>query len=169
MAFVAEDGNGQEAATSYVSLDAFKAYAQDRGITLSSDDAALQGALVAATDWISANFAEVWKGFPSFAQQALDWPRAGIEANGTVQSLDYMPPQLIKATCALAIEALKGELWNNQTGNGQQVIEKTIDTITTKYNPVKPAEMVQQRNFDNVRAMLSPLCHGWFGQLRVTR
>lgn len=169
MAFVAEDGNGLEDAVSYVSLQAFKTYAEDRGITLSGDDAALQGALIASTDWISSNFSEEWKGFPSFAQQALDWPRMGIEANGVVQGLDYMPPQLIKATCALAVEALKGELWNNQTGTGQQVIEKTIDTITTKYNPVKPSEMVQQRNFDNVRAMLSPLVRGWFGQLRVSR
>lgn len=169
MAFVAEDGNGQEAATSYVSLEAFKAYAEDRGITLSGDDAALQGALVAATDWISSNFAEEWKGFPSFGQQALDWPRAGIEANGVVQGLDYMPPQLIKATCALAVEALKGELWNNVSGTGQQVIEKTIDSITTKYNPLKPTERVVQRNFDNVRAMLSPLVRGTFGQMRVSR
>lgn len=168
--FKAETGQGLEDANSYASVQDFKDWAALRPrVTVPENDSDIEKALVAATDWIDGNFARFFKGSQQLAMQALQWPRSGIPSpDGNIYPLGYMPPQLIKATCTLAVEALTGALWTNMSGATLQVIEKTTGPLTTKYNPVKPADMVVQRNFDEVRAMLSPLCKG-FAIMSVSR
>lgn len=168
--FKAETGQGLEDANSYASVQQFKDWASLRPrVTVPDNDSDIEKALVSATDWIDANFANAFRGSQQLAMQALQWPRVGVPSpEGDVYPLGYMPPQLIKATCILAVEALNGALWTNVSGAAPQVIEDTVGPITTKYNPLKPADMAVQRNFDEVRSTLMPLCRG-FSIMSVTR
>lgn len=170
MAFKVETGQGLEDANAYVDVPAFKDYCGLRSIDVSGKtDEEIQGAIVNATDWIDANFTNNLLGSPAFVQQALQFPRSGlVDATGNQRPLGYMPPQLAKATCILAIEALNGKLWTNVSGASQQIIEDTIGPVTTKYNPVKPSDMVMQLNFDEARAAMAPLLRR-FNAIAVTR
>lgn len=170
MSFTVETGQGLETANAYVSVSDFKAYCELRGIDLGGKtDTQIEGAIVAATDWIDANFSNNLLGSPAFVQQALLFPRSGLlDPTGSQRPLGYMPPQLAKATCILGIEALNGKLWTNVSGAAPQIIEDTIGPITTKYNPVKPADMVVQLNFDEARAAMAPLLRK-FNQISVSR
>jgi hypothetical protein len=159
MPFVFEDGTGKVDAVSFASVQHLRDYSAARGLTVTADDTAAQGLLVLATDWIVANFAEEWPGYLLFVNQGLPWPRAGIidPATGYEYAGPWMPRELIKATCALAMEAQAGALWNRAAPNTPQVIERTVGPITTKYNPLNPSDIVLQRNFDEVRTILSPI------------
>lgn len=171
MPFKVETGQGLEDANAYASVQQFKEYCQLRNIDLTGkEDGQIEGAIVQATDWLDNNYARSLLGFRAFGQQALEFPRQGVPdpTTGNQRPAGYMAPQVIKATCILAVEALKGSLYTNVTGTGQQVIEKTIGPITTKYNPVKPSEMVVQRQFDEARQAMAPLMRS-FGLLQVSR
>lgn len=159
MALVHEDGTGKLDALSFASVQHLRDYAGARGIALTGDDAALEANLVLATDWIAAEFADEWPGVPLMAEQSLPWPRSGIcnPATGYEWVAPWMPAQLVKATCALAVEAQAGALWNRAAPNTPQVVERTVGPITTKYNPLKPSDITLQRNFDEVRTILSPI------------
>lgn len=171
MAFEVETGQGLETANAYASVQDFKDYCSLRAIPLgdkSDDD--LQAAIVKATDWIDNNYANSLLGYRSFGQQALEFPRTGLPpgSNGQQRPLGYMPPQLIKATCIVALEALNGALYVNVSGASPQVTEETIGPITTKYNPINPNDVTAQRNFDEARQAMSSLVRNW-GLLQVSR
>ena len=167
---VQETGQGLENANSYASVQQVKDYCSIRRIDIigKSDDE-IAGAAIVGTDWIDANFSRQVTGSQQFTVQALQWPRTGlVDGAGVLRPLGYMPPQVIKATCILAVEALKGTLWTNVSPSNPQIIEDTTGPLTTKYNPINPRDMVVQRNFDEVRATLAPLLRS-FGLLTVTR
>lgn len=77
MAFTPEDGTGLAASNSYSSLAAFKAYWDERGFAYSPtySDPQIQFALVAATDFMEAQYFERWIGYRASSAQALAWPR----------------------------------------------------------------------------------------------
>lgn len=170
MPFEVETGQGLETANAYVSVSDLKDYCTLRGIDLTGkQDGQLEAAIVAATDWIDANFSNNLLGSPAFVQQALQYPRVGVlDPTGNQRPIEYMPPQLKKAACILSVEALNGALWTNVSGASPQITEDTIGPITTKYNPVNPADMVLQRNFDEARAAMAPLLRK-FNAITVTR
>jgi hypothetical protein len=111
MPFQHEDGTGRENAVSFASVLFYETYLADRGLTHGSRLTKEQ-ALVTATDWISDQFAEEWRGVPLIANQGLSWPRAGIvnPVTGSEYELPWMPAQLVKATCELALIASSREL-----------------------------------------------------------
>lgn len=133
MAFVVEDGTGIASATSYISEDVLEAYADDRGVALTSSDN-VEAALIRATSYIDGYRAR-FPGQRAFGRaQGLEWPRIGAYypsqgsgINGDyytqlgyyqfgydgyiAQYQDYIPPnvipiEVIKATCEAAIREL---------------------------------------------------------------
>lgn len=159
MPFQHEDGTGRDDAVSFGSVSAYKAYKLLRGKEVTLTDDEIEPHLVIATDWIVTNFYEEWRGTPSFAIQALPFPRTGLinDNTGYAFDIDYMPPQLLAATFELVDESLNGALYNAADPTKAQVIEQTVGPITTKYNPRKPDELVMLRNFPYVRDLLRPL------------
>lgn len=168
--FVTEDGAGHADANSYASVEDFRDFAQFRiGVTVPDDDLTIQKALVTATGWIDTNFASLFLGYQSTNGQALAWPRGGFTGpDGYDYGLQYVAPQVVKATCILACECLKGDpLYKNADGAARQIIDASVGPIIKKYNPVKPSEMTIERQFPEVRATLAPVTR--FNSLRVSR
>lgn len=157
-----EDGTGREDAVSFASVSYYETFLEARGL-VHGERLTKEQALVTATDWISDEFAEEWRGVPLIANQGLSWPRAGIAnpVTGMEYELPWMPTQLVRATCELAYIASTSELRNNAAPNARQVIEKSLPgPVTTKYSPIAPNVMTQSRTFPQIRTMLAPLLAG---------
>lgn len=169
MPFQHEDGTGREDAVSFASVPFYDDYLDSRGLT-HGDRLTKEQALVTATDWISDEFGEEWRGVPLIANQGLSWPRSGIvnATTGMEYELPWMPLQLLRATCELALIASTSELRNNTSPAQRQVIEKTLPgPVTTKYNPINPNVLTQSRNFPQIRMALAPILSGDGFTIRV--
>jgi hypothetical protein len=93
MAFVIEDGTGLPNANTYATVAMYRAYHTERGRDVSSQlDAAVQGYLVRATDFVEKTFATQWKGTRETMVQALAHPREGIVVDGVT-----LPTSLVHA------------------------------------------------------------------------
>ncbi len=168
---VVEDGNGLADANSYASVEDFKDFADLRvGVQVPADDKVIERSLATATAWIDSNFANAFKGAQVFATQALEFPRNGfIDGEGFERPMGWMPPQLKKAVCILAVECNKGDpLYKNADGAARVVIEDSVGPLITKYAAQAPNAITQEREFPEVVATLRPLMRG-FGTLRVDR
>jgi hypothetical protein len=170
MPFIVEDGNGIEDARSYASVAQWKDFASLRvGVTIPADDTDIEKALVTASEWIDSNFAKSFIGSRAFPKQALEFPRTGFTDSAGYAIPNAMPPQLVKAVCILAAEAVKGDpLYKNADGAARQIVEDSIGPIVKKYAPNNPSAMVVERQFPEVRQTLAPLLRS-FGMLRVDR
>lgn len=106
MAFIVEDGNGLEDATSYLSVVDFKAYHDDRGNSYSSfTDPQIQQALVRSTDYIERRWGARFLGRREFEDQALSFPRVRLfDEEGRV--VEGIPKRLEQATAEYALRAL---------------------------------------------------------------
>lgn len=109
MAFTVEDGTGLTNANAYITVAEFKAFHDDRGNDYATDfpdDAAIQKAIVSATDYIDNN--NSFKGCREFPEnpQALAFPRTDICYDG--EELPTVPNQLKNACAEYAIRATPG-------------------------------------------------------------
>ena len=142
MAFVLEDGSGLTNSNAFVSVAAFKTYADDRGLVYSGtySDAQIEQAIVRATDYLSNSFA--WQGFrvkernDSAGAQALAWPRTSVlDSAGYTLDSESLPWELENATCEVAWH----ELANNRAmapaydAHGRAKIEK-VGPLMTEYD-----------------------------------
>lgn len=167
---VVEDGNGLPNANSYASVQDFKDFADLRvGVQVPADDVLVKS-LATATAWIDSNFANAFIGGHVFANQALEFPRSGfVDGEGYERPMGWMPPQLKKAVCILAVECNKGDpLYKNADGAARVLIEDSVGPLITKYAAQNPNAITQERSFPEVVATLRPLMRG-FGSLTVDR
>lgn len=88
MTIVVEDGSLVSGANSYVTEAELSAYATARGTTLSTDTEQL---LIQAMDYIESL---EFKGFKWTADQALQWPRAGVYIDSYLIDADEIPTEL---------------------------------------------------------------------------
>lgn len=153
MALVIENGSLVAGATSYVTVEAARAFAEARAATLPVDDGELESLLIQAADFLES-YRDKFKGSkvdPSL--QDLQWPRAGVNIDGYDFPEDEIPKQLIYAQCQLAIEANLTDLM--PTGDGRDVIREKVDILETEYAPGSGG--VAQPYFPKVDAFLAPL------------
>lgn|GEM_PF-4934587 len=75
MAIVVEDGSIVEGANSYLSLEAVRAFALARGVTLSSTDALVEQQLILAADYIESKEIRFVGYRADPENQVLCWPR----------------------------------------------------------------------------------------------
>jgi len=109
MAIVVEDGTGLTNADAFISLAWLKEYHDARGNDYSAyTDAALEQAIVRATDFISES--HHWAGYKikerghQDGEQALAWPRSYVvDRNGYSVANDEVPTEIKKATAEVAI------------------------------------------------------------------
>jgi hypothetical protein len=122
MTLVVETGAGLSNSNSYVSVDAFETYCDDRAITLASGDE--EAALIRATSYLDNTYRTRFTGYRTKRrEQALEWPRVGAYvyipnnssdmayAGGFDPAYDYIaqdviPIEIINATCEAAIREL---------------------------------------------------------------
>jgi len=105
---IVEDGTIVAGANSYVTLAEARAFAADRGATLSADDAVLSGILVAATDYLESFRGQYIGLLVSPLVQPLQWPRKKVVLYGADFPENIIPQVLKNAQCQLAVEKTLG-------------------------------------------------------------
>ena len=155
---VVEDGTGVADANSYVTVDGARAYALNRGVTLSTDDDVVAAQLVRATDYLEAL---EFKGAKVDEGQSLNFPRSNIYINCKLLDSATIPKKLISAQCQLVIEQFNGLELQQTTTPDMFVIEETVASLTEKYaNPVQTGVLP---TFTAVNALLASLIGGITG------
>lgn len=173
MAFVVEDGTGEDPlANSYASVAEFKVYWDDRGFnyTIYSPDAALERALVKATDFIERKYRRSFVGCRLLSDQPLSWPRAYAWLYGA--PLEGVPVLVKQATFEYAKIELTtpGGLAPNPAG-----YDATGQLVNATVKKVGPIEIHQKyeagsgaafRSYPYADGLLSELVTGAGGVVR---
>lgn len=133
MALIVEDGTGVANANTYGTLVGARAYASDRGVTLSVDDAIVSSQLILAMDYLEG---QDYVGRPVSFTQALSWPRSQVQFDPDNPFPDNeIPPQLISAEYQLVIEQFNGiELEPSVDHEEGFIIEDKVDVLLTKFS-----------------------------------
>lgn len=116
--YIVEDGSNKTDATSYITLEDFRQYWENRGADYSGEaDADLQVKLNLATEYLDN--LHVWEGYKQSNSQSLEFPRDDcIDRNGIDQG--GVVPQAIKdALCVAAKYLLDGNEILGVSGNVQ--------------------------------------------------
>lgn len=161
MAIVVEDGTGSNpAANSYTDVDALKAYAKARGVSLSGKtNTDLEAALIRAMDFLESKH-DQFKGYKTSTSQALQWPREdvwGVERPDQLTGNDEIPRVLEYGQLALAIDALSHDLQPTQmpSEKGRIVKEKVDGVVELTYSNEGKVRDVPA--FAKADALLAPL------------
>jgi len=132
MPIVIEDGSNVTGANSYVTIAEFKAYALDRGITVSSTDAQISAFLILSKDYLES-FRSNYKGEKTYSDQALQWPRTYVYIDGYEQPYDEIPELLKSAQSQLSLDQFNGiELQATETG--KFVIVQQVGPIRREFS-----------------------------------
>lgn len=139
MALTVEDGTGKADADAYVSVVAFKAYADGRGLSYGSTaDNVLEQKIREATSYIDSRYR--YKGMRSNGSQSLEFPRqslvdwSGMEVTG-------LPKRVKDACCELALRAIAEPLYADMDRGGK-VKSETIGSLSTTYADDAPVGKV---------------------------
>lgn len=109
MALVAEDGTGKADAESYLTLAAFKAYCDARGLDYSGKtDPQIEQALRIATAYLDNVYGPAFSGERlNGRDQALEWPRNGAtDKAGAEIDAASLPPEITSAAAEAAYRQL---------------------------------------------------------------
>lgn len=132
-------------ANSYASLDDLEKFTSAREIEMPADGEKL---LILAMDYMTGIN---WQGQRAKALQPLAWPRQGIIFDGFPFPRDVIPPQVIKAQCMLALEAINGDLLEaNRTA---AIKSESISGATSTTYAIADGESFKA-NYPAVMAML---------------
>ncbi len=126
MTITVETGAIVTGANSYVSLDDAWDYARARGVTLPVDDGEAEAVILKAMDYLES-FDGRFKGDRVERDQALSWPRDGVEIEGWEWGSDEIPRQVLNAQLALIIEINAGEDPYNSSRATLPVVRERIE------------------------------------------
>lgn len=158
MALVVEDGTRPSGANSYISVSDARAYATARGLTFPADtvlgNAEAETLLITAMDLLES-YRSRYKGTKVTRDQALQWPRYGVEdVDGYAYDSDEIPDILTMAQAKLAIDAQTVELQPNSDGRAV-VREKVEGAVEVQY--ADSGDNCPQPVFAAAEALLAPL------------
>ena len=123
---VVETGAGLTNSNSYVSEADLATYAGDRGVTLTGTAAVL---LTQAMDYLeSKNF----NGTKSNIDQALQWPRYGVELDAYLVLSDAIPQLLKESEMEIAI-AIDGGV-NPLANQGRETTKEKVGDLEVEYS-----------------------------------
>lgn len=166
MSLVIENGSLVAGATSYVSVENARAFADARALTLPADDIKVEVALIVAMDYLESNYRALWQGQKVDKGQSLQWPRQDVSIDGADFPNNTIPKELIAAQILLAVESAAG-VDLQPSGDGREIIAEKIDVIETHYQPGTTG--ATQPIFSKVRALLAPLMRAGGFRLTVSR
>ena len=156
MSIIVESGAGLPDAETLASVEDADLYFSKRGISAWADltNMRKEECLILATDYMSFFYRARWKGYRTYTEQALDWPRAEV----LIDNRQYYPnnsiPKEVKNACVeLALRASIGELSSDQS---RQVTQETIGPVTVKYDEYSSPAV----KYTSVDAMLAPYLAG---------
>lgn len=131
MAIIIEDGSNVAGANSYATEAQLATYATDRGVTVSGTASVL---LIKAMDALeNKNFV----GSKANFNQALQWPRLGVQIDGYSIASDVIPTDLVSAQIelALAIDGGTDPLANQ----GRETRREKIGELEIEYSSASRA------------------------------
>jgi hypothetical protein len=125
MAIIIEDGSKVAGANSYATEAQLSTYATDRGVTVSGTVAVL---LIQAMDALEdKNFI----GTKANDDQALQWPRLGVQIDGYSIASDTIPSNLINSQIEIALAIDGGD--NPLANQGRETVREKIGDIEVEY------------------------------------
>ncbi len=133
--FVVEDGTGKSDATSYVLVEYFEQYWENRGVDYTNDATypviTKQAWLNVATEYIDYNY-KFYGYSTEYATQSLQWPRTGLrDSKGNQIDDDSIPQELKDAVCRLAREAITQKDLETKVNTGEK--SKKIGPVSITY------------------------------------
>jgi hypothetical protein len=100
---IVEDGTGVENANTYVDLAYLQSYADNRGLTLPTQQADKEIYLLRAMDYLESRRGD-FQGLKAVEGQLLQWPRKDVHVDCQDLAVDSIPEELKKAQCQLVVE-----------------------------------------------------------------
>ena len=107
MALIIEDGSLVTGANSYITVDGWKAWMDDRNITHTNSDSKIEGAILRAMDYFESLH---FKGLKHTETQALQWPRDRVFIDSYDVDSDEIPKEVKNAMYELTKIELDGDL-----------------------------------------------------------
>lgn len=160
MALIVAPTAGADSYISVANADAWHAARGNTAWALLTTEAKEQ-ALRKATDYMGA-YSGRWKGARTSAGQPLDWPRAGVVANGYEVDDETVPAPIANACASLALKASTTELAPDLGPQKQSV---SVGPISTTY----ASGARQTLKFQAVDNMLAPYLGGGANNVMLVR
>jgi hypothetical protein len=130
VSLIIEDGTGKPDADSYASAADLVMYAGKFGVTIPADETAQEALLRRAA---LAMDGKTWKGRKSSSEQALSWPRSGVELDGEIKPDNYLPSRIQYGQMALAAEIHTDDVDPIEKRKGAVTLERVEGVVTREY------------------------------------
>lgn len=130
MTLIIEDGTGKPDAESYASAADLVMYAVKFGVTIPADEPT-QEALLRRSALAMDGMA--WKGRKMDSDQALAWPRRGVELDCELKPDNYLPARIEYGQMALAAEIHADDIDPPERRKGAVTLERVEGAVTREY------------------------------------
>lgn len=133
MTLIIEDGTGKPDAESYASAADLVLYAGKFGVTIPADETAQEALLRRAA---LAMDGKTWKGRKTDSDQALAWPRRGVELDCQIKPDNYLPARIQYGQMALAAEIHTDDVDPIDQRQGAVIRERVEGAVDVEYAPI---------------------------------
>ncbi|MEB0226261.1 DnaT-like ssDNA-binding protein [Pseudomonas sp. 10S4] len=130
MTLIIEDGTGKPDAESYASAEDLAMYAVKFGVVIPADVVAQEALLRRAA---LAMDGKTWKGCKTDSDQALAWPRRGIELDQQIKPDNYLPARIQYGQMALAAEIHQDDIDPVEKRKGAVLMDRVEGAVTRQY------------------------------------
>jgi len=130
MTLIIEDGTGRPDAESYASAEDLAMYAVKFGVVIPAEVPAQEALLRRAA---LAMDGMTWKGRKSNSEQALSWPRRGVELDREIKPDKYLPARIQYGQMALAAEIHTDDVDPIEKRKGAVTLERVEGAVTREY------------------------------------
>lgn len=140
MALVVEDGTGKTDAESYISTADITTYLTARRTTTqlatwtAASETVKEHAARLATQYLDSTYKDLWDSWRYSDDQALDFPRTGVEIDGVAYDSDELPQQLLDAAAKLALKVTDGDVLFADMAD-----EGTVSSRSVRVGPITEA------------------------------
>lgn len=138
-------------ADSMVSVADARARAVNLGVTLPTDDAELEVALVKGNVYLNSL---CYYGEVVVPYQGTSWPRTGVAIGNNEYPSDQIPQQAIDAQIVAAAYAASGDIYT-VIDNDKRVKRKKIDVIETEYFGIESGSQSGKKVITRANELLS--------------
>jgi len=130
MALIVEDGTSKADAESYATSAELVSYAAKYGRTIPSSEAEQEALLRRAADAMNVMS---WKGKKTSTEQALAFPRSGVEVDGEIKPSTLIPRQIQYGQMALAAEIYADDIDPPAQRQGAVIRERVEGAVDVQY------------------------------------
>lgn len=168
MTLIVEIGTNVTGAESYQTVAGADTYHANRGnATWAALTTTVKEQLLRkATEYMTQMYRNRWKGYRSYSDQSLDWPRQFVLVDDSLYNeeiaFNEMPAEIKNACAELALKA------NSESLNPdieRQTASVSIASLSVTYVPGSP----QNKKFTSIDMMLKPYLKNGGSGLRVVR